>query len=176
MKKVLITGAGGFVGNYLIREFKTAGYTVIACDINDGSGISKDVPYYNMDILNKERVSEVINEVKPDYVINLAAISSVGLSWKIPDKTMEVNIIGCLNILEAVRNYNVNCKVLLIGSSEEYDQKNEPLKEVDIVCANNPYGISKIAGENIAKMYIERYGMDIICTRSFNHTGVRSSW
>ena len=159
----------------MIKEFKDNGYLVIACDIKKTENIDDDIPYYDMDILDKERVKSVFMEVKPDYIINLAAISSVGLSWKIPDKTMEVNIIGCLNILEAVRNYNINCKVLLIGSSEEYDQKNEPLKEGDTVCANNPYGISKIAGENIAKMYIERYGMDIICTRSFNHTGRRTS-
>lgn len=174
MKKVLITGASGFVGNYLIKEFKNSGYFVIACDINKGNSISEDILYYDMDILDKKRVEEIISENKPDYIVNLAAISSVGLSWKIPEKTMEVNIIGTLNILEAVRIANYNCKILLIGSSEEYVSKDTPLKEEDLLNANNPYGISKIACENIAKMYVERYGMNIICTRSFNHTGVRS--
>ncbi len=172
MKKVLITGAGGFVGSYLIKEFKENGYKVIACDINKRDSIDKDVDYYDMDILNKEIVKEVIKETMPDYLINLAAISSVGLSWKIPEKTVEVNTIGTVNILEEIRENCPNCKVMLIGSSEEYEQRNEPLKEEDTVNANNPYGISKIAAENFAKMYKERYNMKIVCTRSFNHTGI----
>ena len=172
MKKVLITGACGFVGNYLIKEFKENNYTVVACDINKGDNVDNDVLYYDMNILDKQRIEKVLEECMPDYIINLAAISSVGLSWNIPDKTMEVNVIGTINILEAVRKIIPNSKVLLIGSSEEYIQKNEPLKEEDQVNANNPYGISKIAAENIAKMYNERYGMNIVCTRSFNHTGV----
>lgn len=172
MKKVLITGAGGFVGKYLIDEFKNENYKIIACDIEKADKFNSDVEYHDMNILNKETVETVIKTCMPDYLINLAAISSVGLSWNIPDKTMEVNVIGTLNILEAVHKYCSNCKILLIGSSEEYEMKNEPLKEIDIVNASNPYGISKIAQENFAKLYRERYGLDIVCTRSFNHTGI----
>lgn len=172
MKKVLITGAGGFVGNYLIKEFSNHDYVVIACDIKKNNTLDDDLVYYDMNILDKQRVEEILEETKPDYLINLAAISSVGLSWNIPDKTMEVNVIGTLNLLEAVHKKCPNCKVLLIGSSEEYEMKNEPLKEEDKVNANNPYGISKIAQENFAKLYKEKYGLNIVCTRSFNHTGV----
>lgn len=173
MKKVLIVGAGGFVGKYLIDEFKNNGdYTVIASDINKKDYFDTDVIYYDMDILNKEMVEDVIEKSKPDYLINLAAISSVGLSWSIPAKTMEVNVVGTLNILEAVKKQCQNCKVLLIGSSEEYKAKDVPLKEEDELNANNPYGISKIAQEEFAKLYREENKMNIICTRSFNHIGV----
>ncbi len=161
-------------GSYLIKEFMENGYKVIACDINKKERFNEAITYYDMDILDISRVEEVMKNCLPDYIINLAAISSVGLSWNIPQKTMEVNIVGTLNILEAVRKHAPNAKVLLIGSSEEYSVSDKPLKEEDKVLANNPYGISKIAAENIAKMYVERYKMDIICTRSFNHTGVRS--
>jgi len=102
------------------------------------------------------RKQNVFTEVKPDYVINLAAISSVGLSWKIPEKTMEVNIIGTINILDAAYKVIPNAKIMLIGSSEEYEQSDKPLKEEDIVNANNPYGISKVAAENVAKMYKDK--------------------
>lgn len=172
MKKVLITGAAGFVGGYLIKEFSNHEYHVIACDINKKYVFDNKVDYYDMDILDKKIVEDVIFKVKPDYLINLAAISSVGISWSIPDKTMEVNVVGTLNILEAVKKYAPNCKILLIGSSEEYEPKNEPLKETDEVNSNNPYGISKIAQENFAKLYKEKYGLNIVCTRSFNHTGI----
>lgn len=172
MKKVLITGAGGFVGKYLIEEFKKDGYDILACDINKSENFSEEIRYEDMDILNKNMINPILKEFQPDYLINLAAISSVGISWKIPNKTVEVNVIGTINLLEAVHTYCPNCKVLLIGSSEEYMMKNTPLKETDEVNANNPYGISKIAQENFAKMYKEKYGMKIVCTRSFNHTGV----
>lgn len=172
MKKVLITGAGGFVGKYLIKEFKKQDYEIIACDINKKHVFDDDVKYYDMDILNKELVDNIINDCQPDYLINLAAISSVGLSWSIPDKTIEVNVVGTLNLLETVKKYCPKCKILLIGSSEEYESKDRPLKEDDVVNANNPYGISKISQENFAKLYSEKYGLNIVCTRSFNHTGI----
>lgn len=172
MKKVLITGAGGFVGKYLIEEFKKQNYEIVACDINKKQAFEKDLKYYDMDILNKELVDNIINDCQPDYLINLAAISSVGLSWSIPDKTIEVNVVGTLNLLEAVKKNCPKCKILLIGSSEEYESKDRPLKEDDVVNANNPYGISKISQENFAKLYSEKYGLNIVCTRSFNHTGI----
>lgn len=172
MKKVLITGAGGFVGKYLIDIFKKDGYRILACDINKKESFEADVEYEDMDILNKNMINIVMRDFTPDYLINLAAISSVGMSWKIPNKTVEVNVIGTINLLEAVHTYCPNCKVLLIGSSEEYMAKNVPLKESDEVNANNPYGISKIAQENFARMYKEKYGINIICTRSFNHIGI----
>lgn len=172
MKKVLIIGAGGFVGEYLIKEFQKNNYQIIACDIGKKEKFDKEISYFDIDILNKQLVNNIINKTKPDYLINLAAISSVGMSWKIPDKTIQINVIGTINILEAIKEYCPTCKVLLIGSSEEYESIDRPLKEEDSIKANNPYGISKIAQENFAKLYSEKYGLKIVCTRSFNHTGI----
>lgn len=171
MNKVLIIGANGFVGNHLIKEYLNYDYEVIASDVQDNLRYNYPVSYEKVNILEKERIDEVIKKWQPDYLINLAAISSVGASWNIPAKTFEVNVVGTINILESIREYDQSCRILLIGSSEEYVQKNRPLKETDELNANNPYGVSKIAQENIAKMYSERYGLNIICTRSFNHTG-----
>lgn len=172
MKKVLITGAGGFVGSYLIKEFQKENYKIIACDINKKEAVDSSIKYYDVDILNKELVENIMEQELPDYLVNLAAISSVGLSWNIPSKTIEVNVVGTLNLLDAVKKYCPNCKILLIGSSEEYEGKDTPLKETDTINANNPYGISKVAQENFAKLYKEKYGLNIVCTRSFNHTGI----
>ena len=172
MKKILIIGANGFVGGYLIKEHINNGYEVIAADKADNFRYDYPISYEEIDILDKEMLDKVIKKYIPEYVVNLAAISSVGLSWKIPKETMNVNIIGTINILESIKENAPQARILLIGSSEEYIQKNEPLKEDDKLDANNPYGISKIAAENIAKMYKEKYGLNIVCTRSFNHTGV----
>lgn len=172
MKKVLIIGTNGFVGKYLADEFARDNYEVFVSDTSNESKLESKFKYYVINILDKEILEKVLTEVKPDYLINLAAISSVGVSWNIPDKTIEVNVIGTLNILETVKKIIPNCKVLLIGSSEEYESKDIPLKESDIINANNPYGISKVAQENLAKLYKEKHELNIVCTRSFNHTGI----
>ncbi len=160
MKKTLVIGAAGFVGKYLARELKEHGHEVFAADIPE------------LNILNVESLENKFQETVFDCVVNLAAISSVGASWKDPIATMEVNVRGTLNILNAVQKYCPNAKVLLVGSAEEYAPKNTPLKETDRLEASNPYGISKIAQENFAELYRKKYGMRVVCTRSFNHTGI----
>lgn len=160
MSHALIIGAKGFVGPYLTNEFLQAGHTVSGYDIPE------------LNILEAEKLNQIIAAEKPDYLINLAAVSSVAYSWKDPALTIDVNLKGSLNILNAVQAFAPKCKVLLVGSSEEYAPKNSPLKEEDPVTASNPYGISKIAQENLASLYRQKYGLQIICTRSFNHTGI----
>lgn len=160
MSKVLIIGANGFVGPYLVQEFVKAGHTVSGYDMPE------------LNILDEKKLNEIINAKKPDYLINLAAISSVAFSWENPNLTIDVNLNGSLNILNAIQTNAPKCKVLLVGSSEEYALKDSPLNEDDPLNATNPYGISKIAQENFADLYRKKYGLNIICTRSFNHTGV----
>lgn len=171
MKKVLVFGANGFVGPYLAKEFYNNNYEVFGCDILDVSNNQYIFKYFKIDILNKKDVYDVIKKVEPCYIVNLAAISSVGLSWSIPGKTMEINTIGAINIFEAVKELNTNIKILIIGSSEEYISLDRPLKETDELNANNPYGISKISQENFANLYETRNNLKIIKVRAFNHTG-----
>lgn len=171
-KKVLIFGAGGFVGPYLADEFMTHGYEVFGSDINEGGSLPASVKYTKADLLNAKEVYDLVKNVTPDIIVNLAAISSVGLSWKIPQTTIQVNVVGSLNILEAAKDLNPMPKVLFIGSSEEYDISNKPIDENIPLNANNPYGISKVTQERFANMYKAQYGMQIYCARPFNHTGV----
>lgn len=172
MKKVLVFGIGGFVGPYLAQEFMDEGYTVYGSDIVKGDRLQKEVIFYQADLLLSDAVKHIIHQLQPDIIINLAAVSSVGQSWKIPQQTIEVNIVGTLNILEAVRTMERMAKVLLIGSSEEYDISDKPINEMTVLKANNPYGISKVAQERFANIYKVQYGMQIYHVRAFNHTGV----
>jgi GDP-4-dehydro-6-deoxy-D-mannose reductase len=172
MKKVLIFGIGGFVGHYLAQEFLDSGYAVCGSDIHKSSNMKSAVDLYECDLLNTEAVDGLVTEVQPDMIVNLAAISSVGHSWSIPQTTISVNVIGALNIIEAARKCRNIPKVMFIGSSEEYQKSDKPINEKYPLNANNPYGISKMAQEKFADVYRERYGMKIYYVRPFNHTGI----
>jgi len=169
--KALIFGIGGFVGKYLTDELKSHGYEVAGTDVMENFCLD-GVYYRKGDILDIEFVKELVADVNPDVIINLAAISSVGASWKIPQTTVQINLIGALNILEAAGKAGNGPKVMFIGSSEEYAPKEGMISESDPLCANNPYGISKVAQEQFVSSYRERYGTKIYYARPFNHTGI----
>lgn len=174
MKKVMIFGCAGFVGKYLAEEFSGNGYDVIGSDIEKTVQFPAGIisKYISADLLDQNMVYEIIEDVSPDFIINLAAVSSVGLSWEVPQKTIDVNVNGTLNILEAVRKIKADPKILLIGSSEEYAVSEKPISEDYEINANNPYGISKVTQEHFAELYRKEFGMKIVSTRTFNHTGV----
>jgi GDP-4-dehydro-6-deoxy-D-mannose reductase len=172
MKKVLIFGIGGFVGRYLSEEFKKNGYEVAGSDVRRTDSIPEYVSFTAADLLDGDVVKALVADVSPDMIVNLAAVSSVGLSWKIPQTTVSVNVVGALNVLEAARALDHKPRVMFIGSSEEYQASDRPMDESTPLDANNPYGISKVTQERFARLYRSQYGMKVYCVRPFNHTGV----
>lgn len=170
-KKVLIFGYSGFVGPYLAKEFEKDNYIAFGSDIVEPIfGTSNNFSKCN--ILHYEEVESLIKKVLPDVIVNLAAISSVGQSWKIPQTTISINVVGSLNILESIKQLDKKPKVLFVGSSEEYEISDKPINENNPLNPNNPYGISKRSQELFANIYRERFGIKIYCVRSFNHTGI----
>lgn len=172
MSRVLIFGAGGFVGGYLCKEFLNNGYKVSGTDKGEGSALPSEVDFYKTDLMQADEVEKLICQVQPDIIVNLAAISSVGTSWSMPQTTMAINVIGALNIMETAKKSEQKPKILFVGSSEEYVISENPLDENTQLNANNPYGISKVTQEQFAKLYREQYGLKIYCVRPFNHTGI----
>lgn len=166
--KALITGSLGFVGKYLREELENNGYEVIGLDILPGEGTIQ------VDILDSEQVCQIIAKERPDAIFHLAGQADVGKSWKIPQKTMEINVIASINLMEAVRAYNPSVRMVLIGSSDQYGNLLEAGADVreDLeMKPQSPYAISKRAQEEMAKLYAKNYGMNICMTRSFNHGG-----
>ena len=171
-KTVLIFGISGFVGGYLAREFIDNNYKVYGSDVLKPAYIYGEIEFKRADLTSYEDIQDLINEIHPDVIINLAAVSSVGGSWKMPQTTVMINVVGSLNILEAVRRTSPLSKIMFVGSSEEYSESNEPISENTALNSNNPYGISKVTQEKFADLYRKRYGMKIYCVRPFNHTGI----
>ena len=168
MKKALITGSQGFVGHYLRRELENNGYEVTGLDLQAGEGVVA------ADLLNGEQVREIVAQVSPDAVFHLAGQASVAKSWSIPQKTVEINVIAAINLMEAVRAVNPACRMVMVGSSDQYGNLGAAGSKVTEDLATNPqtpYAVSKMAQEEMARVYVRAYGMNICMTRSFNHGG-----
>lgn len=179
--RALITGVSGFVGGYLteiLHENKIEVWgTKLPSETIDDS-LKDKLVIRDMDITSVNDVEKVIVESRPDYIFHLAAQSSVALSWKKPQLTMDINVTGTLNLLEIIKNHDMKPRILLIGSSEQYGKlkpEDMPVKEEQPLQPSNPYAISKMSQEMLAKLYINSYGMDIVMVRAFNHIGPKQS-
>ncbi|MDE6672644.1 MAG: GDP-mannose 4,6-dehydratase [Ruminococcus sp.] len=168
--KALITGGSGFVGGYLIRELTESGWEVHATHLPDEK-INTECFRHVLDVLRKDDVKNLIEEVRPDIIYHLSAQSSVALSWKNPQLTTEINVIGSINVMEALPD---GVRLILIGSGEEYGFIREnacPIKETENINPANIYAVSKACAGMIGKIYHRAYGKDIVIVRAFNHSG-----
>lgn len=166
--RALITGSQGFVGRYLRRELEESGYEVVGLDIQPGEGAVQ------ADLLNPEQLAAAVRQAEPDAVFHLAGQADVARSWKIPQKTMEINVLAAVNLMEAARAFNPSVRMVLVGSSDQYGNLGEAGRMVSESLATHPqtpYAVSKKAQEEMARVYVRAYGMNICMTRSFNHGG-----
>ena len=173
--RVLVLGSNGFVGGWLAKELGARGWDVLGSDMAETSAHDDYVWYRPCDVLDASGLAQLVKEARPDAVVNLAAVSSVGQSWRNPRLTMEVNVMGALNLLEATRALQSPPHLLLVGSSEQYAPSSEPLRECDPIDASNPYGLSKATQEQVALLYAREWGVPVCLTRSFNHTGPKQA-
>lgn len=166
--KALITGSEGFVGRYLRTELVSAGYEVTGIDLQETEGTLR------ADLLDAIETEKIIGEIGPDVIFHLAGQADVGRSWQIPQKTVELNQIAAINLLEAIRKSCPEASALLVGSSDQYGNLREAgvsVSEDTPMHPMNPYAISKVAQEQLGRAYASAYGMKICMTRSFNHGG-----
>lgn len=180
--KVLITGITGFVGSHLADYCLTMKGVEVYGTIRWRSKreniehLIGKVKLVDCDIRDVTSVRKVIREVKPDRIFHLAAQSFVLASWNEPAETLTTNIIGELNILESVRLAGIGPQIHIAGSSEEYGLVKEdeiPISENNPLRPLSSYGVSKVAQDLLGYQYFQSYGMYIVRTRAFNHTGPR---
>ena len=180
-KKALITGITGFAGSHLAELMLKEGVEVYGIQrwrskTENIEHIKDKIKFEEADLLDAHSLYTVIDKIKPDYIFHLAAQSFVQSSWASPTQTLEVNIIGTAHLFDAVRKTEHPITIQIACSSEEYGKvlPNEvPIKETNPLRPLSPYAVSKLAMDYLGYQYFESYGMRIIRTRGFNHTGPR---
>jgi GDP-4-dehydro-6-deoxy-D-mannose reductase len=184
MKKYLITGISGFVAYHFLEHLNTLGEKAevlgldlkISQDVRDYSFENIKINFVELNLLEYRALEIAVVAFSPNYIVHLASFSSVGKSWEMPLESFLNNTNIFLNIAEIVRHNKIACRILSVGSSEEYGNVKEsdiPLKENMLLRPGNPYAVARVSQEMLSKCYVEAYKLDIILTRSFNHVGAR---
>lgn len=171
--KILVTGAGGFVGGHLTKLLMEHGHYV--CSLGQGSphNMPKDM-HMEVDILDKDKVIDAMVQFNPEVVFHLAALSNVPYCWREPEKAVAVNVCGMIHVLEAFARVREGGRFVSIGSSDAYGiaaNTGRPLTEEDICLPQNPYAVSKLCAEQLSMQLGKKLGIKVIHTRSFNHYG-----
>ncbi len=129
---------------------------------------------YYQDIRDAKGLSALIEEIRPDWVFHLAAVSSVRRSWDKREETFDINLSGTYHLFEAIRQYSPQARILYVSSSDVYGvlaPVKKALSEDDAIEPINPYAFTKISGELLSRFYSRIEGLDIVLARPFPHTG-----
>ncbi len=179
--KYLITGSSGFVGRKFVEHLSEpfVNCSILGIDISMPSLAAHnyngvEFNFKQVDLRDREKLCKVVYDFAPDRILHLASYSSVAGSWKSPAMSFQNNVSTFLNLVEAVRSIGLNCRIISVGSSEEYgtvEPRDLPLQEEHKLNPASPFAIARMSQELVAKLYAEVYGLDIIMTRSFNHIG-----
>ena len=184
MKKYLITGIGGFVAYHFLERLNALGEPVevlgldlkLSPEVKNYSFENVKLSLVELNLLEYRALEIALVSFSPNYIVHLASFSSVGKSWEMPLESFLNNTNIFLNIAEIVRHNKIKCRILSVGSSEEYGNVKEtdiPLKESMVLHPGNPYAVARVSQEMLSKCYVDSYKLDIILTRSFNHVGTR---
>jgi GDPmannose 4,6-dehydratase len=182
-KVALITGVTGQDGSYLAELLIEKGYWVYG--LNRRKAVLSDINLANIihnekfdlidgDLMEVNRLNQIIKNIQPDEVYNLAAQSFVPYSWKNPIYTCDVNALGVLRMLEAIRHYSPDSRFYQASSSEIFGKiQSMPQDELTYHYPRSPYGCSKSFGFNITRNYRESYGIFACNGILFNHESER---
>jgi GDP-4-dehydro-6-deoxy-D-mannose reductase len=181
--KILITGITGFSGSHLadyiinnVEDAEVYGSVRWRSNRCNLAMVENRIKLCECELRDAKSVRDLIEYVKPKFIFHLAGHSYVPASWNSPNDTIVNNIIGQINVLEAIRNVSPDCKIHIACSSEEYGLVHEdelPIKEENPLRPLSPHGVSKVAQDLLGYQYYKSYGLNIVRTRAFNHAGPR---
>jgi len=179
--RILVTGVAGFVGRHLLGHLVTAG----GCEVHGVDHASLDAmaeagelrsglaSYRPLDITDAAAMEAWVREEKPDAIVHLAAQASGAESLERPAATYRVNALGALNLLEVARVAASKAAILIVGSADIYGSgpAGARIREDAPIRPSNPYAVSKAAQDSLGEVYAATYGLRVIRTRTFTHTG-----
>lgn len=173
--KYLVTGGCGFIGSNLIKMLLVDSNCFIYCVDNESGGDVKidhpRVRYFKEDIANEKSLDIIFNAFRPEYIFHMAAESRVGTCEETPEKAINTNILGTLNILKLSKKYDAK-RVIYSSTSATYGRtKNLPTTENQPSDNLGVYSVTKIAGEDLCMMYHKTHGLDTVALRYFNVFG-----
>ncbi len=181
--KVLITGLTGFVGPYVAAEVarrdpaaEIFGLVLVPADLETAGYLPASVQSLAGNVTDAESLRAAMRAVQPDVVFHLAAASSVATSWSQPGEAFEVNAVGTLNLLEAIRDFAPGAMTVIASSAEVYGgavDDDHPLAETAPYRPASPYAASKAAQDLLSGSFGKAYGLRVIRLRLFNQTGPR---
>lgn len=158
---VLVTGASGFAGSHLVEYLSSLGTPVVGWDRS------------HVDLLDRPSVRAAVQKLRPSTVYHCAGAPHVVYSWEHNRQVFERNVLATHHLLDALRRADLNARVLLVGSAMVYALKNSALTEEDTLEPRSPYALSKLAQEELGMRGIAEDDLEVVLTRSFNHTGPR---
>jgi GDP-4-dehydro-6-deoxy-D-mannose reductase len=165
LKRLFVTGGHGFVGQWIQR---------LGPAIRDAHGVEIELPAVDFDLLDPAQVDRELARARPDAILHLAAQSNVPQSFRDPEATFRVNLIGTLRLLEGVRRAGLSPRFVLASSGDVYGEVPEgelPVTESRIPRPRNPYAVSKLAAEELCGQWSRTEGLQAIVARPFNHVG-----
>jgi GDP-4-dehydro-6-deoxy-D-mannose reductase len=162
-RPVLVTGAAGFAGGHLVERLEARGVPVV--------GWSRQV----VDLLDRDAVRTRIRDLKPPVVYHCAGAPHVAHSWSDTTSPFAKNVMATHYLLDALRRAGGPCRVLIPGSAYVYRGSDTPIPETALLAPANPYALSKVAQEQLGIRSVEEDGVEVVVTRSFNHTGPRQA-
>jgi GDP-4-dehydro-6-deoxy-D-mannose reductase len=173
---ILITGAAGFAGSHVVEALggseDVVGWTHHAPPPQE---IARLARWQRVDLLNPSEVREAIARLKPSAVIHCAGAPNVAHSWRDTVTPLSANVLATHHLFDALSRTGTACRVVVTGSGTVYAASTAALTEESPIAPSNPYAVSKLVQEQLAFRAAHEDGVDVIVTRSFNHTGPRQS-
>lgn len=168
----VVTGANGFVGRHLLSALAAQGApALIGWHRRPPAPGGPAAGVRLVDMLDRDAVRRAIGDDRPARLVHLAGAPHVGDAWRNSLPTLQVNVLGTHHLLEAIRLEHPSCRVLVVTSGMIYRAGNAALTEDSPLVPSNPYGLSKLAQDQLARMTAEHDGLDVVVARPFNHIG-----
>jgi len=175
----LVTGAGGFVGGHLLSYLRQSFpqstlHGTLLSEAERRPKLEEIGTFHVIDLRDEAATFDLLKTLRPDRIFHLAGQPFVPRSFEAPWETLEINIRCTLNLLQAMREFKLQTRLLVIGSADVYGavrSEDLPLTEESLLAPTSPYGVSKCGQDLLALQYAKAHGLYVIRTRPFNHIG-----